>query len=1079
MDNQIIKTITKLRNLTEIDTQSDWFYFPQDIPQPPLEKDIKNWERATPNEKGNLAGEKGRKVRWFAQKIIIPLTLQGYPLEGLSLRLVLTWWAERAQIFVNGKLVQEGDLFDSSTRLLLTPQATPRQEILVSLRLVSPGHDIGALMQSKCVYEAAIQGKRQNNHLDPGFVADELTVIYNYLANFAPEKLAILAREMKHIDWDKVTDAVRFNQSLATLRNRLQPLSDYLKQRCFYLLGHAHLDMAWLWTQAETYQVAKRTFASVLSLQKEYPQLTFGHTTAALYEWIEKHEPQLFTEIQQAVNLGKWELLGGMWVEPEVNLLGGESLVRQLLYGQKYFQRKFGQINKVAWLPDSFGFPWQLPQILSQAGIEYFVTGKLHWNDTTKFPYGCFWWQSPDGSKILTLMSPPNLTGVMDTNPLTMTNCALDWERQTGLRDIFWLPGVGDHGGGPTRDMLEVARRYSSSPFFPQLKFTTATEYLAKIRTSAAAQFPTWNDELYLEFHRGCYTTHAEQKWFNRYSEGLLYQCELFSTLATLLERNGVRRRPYFPILQKDTLKKDKSQAIRAKNQPKIASIWKQVLFNQFHDILPGSSITEVFAEANQNWQEAIKIGEEILAESLKAIAAYIQLPKPPSPEVKPLIIFNPLNWQRSEIVEVALPPGNWQVYNHQSEEVITQVSADGTLLFIADEIPSIGYKVFWLSPTEGRQKTRGKRQKGNAKTNQIEPDAWILENEYLQVTIDSQTGDISKIWDKVTQKEVLSDLGNQLQLFQDEGQYWDAWNIDPDYQQHPLPSPQLRSIKWLEKGQLRSKIRTIKKFNQSEFIQDYILASNSPLLKIKNTVNWQENHVLLKVAFPLAITSDYVTYEIACGAIQRPTKPQTEAEKAKWEVYGLKWADLSIENYGVSFLNDCKYGYDSSPNQLRLTLLRSSTWPDAKADRGLHHFTYALYPHIGDWKSANTVRKGYELNLPLQGLILEEIKPNYKRILPPVGKLLDLGTPNLILMALKQSEDDLNSFILRCYECQGEQAELCLESDLGLQINEAVNLLENSCNYPRILTNNKTVIKPWKIASFRLMVGGDSILQI
>ena len=285
-----------------------------------------------------------------------------------------------------------------------------------------------------------------------------------------------------------------------------------------------------------------------------------------------------------------------------------------------------------------------------------------------------------------------------------------------------------------------------------------------------------------------------------------------------------------------------------------------------------------------------------------------------------------------------------------------------------------------------------------------------------------------------------------------------------------------MQSIEWLEKGQLQGKIRVHKKFNQSEFIQDYILQANLPLLKIKNTVNWQENHVLVKVAFPLAIESDRVTYEIACGAIERTTKPQTEAEKAKWEVYGLKWADLSTENYGVSLLNNCKYGYDSSPNQLRLTLLRSSLWPDAKADRGLHHFTYALYPHLGDWKSASTVHKGYELNLPLEVLILEEIKPNSETILPPVGKLFDLGASNLILMAFKQSEDDENSLILRCYDCQGEAAELCLESDLGLQINEAVNLLENSCNCTQILTNNKTVIKPWKIASFKLMV--DSLFR-
>ncbi|MFM7439052.1 MAG: alpha-mannosidase, partial [Snowella sp.] len=265
------------------------------------------------------------------------------------------------------------------------------------------------------------------------------------------------------IDWEKVRNRRQFDRSLANLRQTLQPLATNLKKRSIHLLGHAHLDMAWLWPVAETWEVAQRTFTSVLNLQKDYPNLTFCHTTPALYAWIEKNRPDLFEAIQQAIKAKSWEIVGGMWVEPEVNLVAGESLVRQLLYGQHYYQEKFGAIAKIAWLPDSFGFTWQLPQILQQSGIDYFVTGKLHWNDTTKFPYGAFWWESPDGTKLLTVMSPPNVAGVMDTNPIVMTNYAIAWESQTGFSDIFWLPGVGDHGGGPTRDMLEVQQRWQQS----------------------------------------------------------------------------------------------------------------------------------------------------------------------------------------------------------------------------------------------------------------------------------------------------------------------------------------------------------------------------------------------------------------------------------------------------------------------------------------------------------------------------------------------------------------------------------------------------------------------------------------
>jgi alpha-mannosidase len=312
--------------------------------------------------------------------------------------------------------------------------------------------------------------------------------LQKYLETFEPEKLDTLAAAVAEINWEAVSHKDEFVRSLSTLRQRLLSLIGshnspaFPKQRRIQMLGHAHLDLAWLWTVSETWEVAQRTFESVLTLQQEFSDLTFCHSTPALYAWIEQHRPDLFTAIKQQIAIGRWEIVGGMWVEPEVNLIDGESLVRQVLYAQRYILEKFGQLTTVAWLPDSFGFCWQLPQILKQGGVEYFVTQKLHWNDTTQFPYGVFWWQSPDGTQIFSLMSPPNTTGVMDTNPLTMASHAVDWETQTHLKDAFWLPGVGDHGGGPTRDMLQVAKRWQQSPFFPRLEFTTAHAYLQSIR---------------------------------------------------------------------------------------------------------------------------------------------------------------------------------------------------------------------------------------------------------------------------------------------------------------------------------------------------------------------------------------------------------------------------------------------------------------------------------------------------------------------------------------------------------------------------------------------------------------------
>ena len=599
-NNAIIESaIAFLRQLVELEVQHNW-------------RDLDRNRTAPLNDKSYIVFPQGKEVKWLGQQITIPKSLHGYSLEGLSLRLVLTWWADDARIFINDELVQQGDLFDSSARVLITDNVQPGTEYLIKIRLVSPNHDIGALMRSHLIYE------KSDPQIDPGFIADELTVLYKYLAQFQPQQLDKLAAALQQFDRHSLQD-LDFERNLTQLRSRLLPLAQDIKQRRFNLLGHAHLDMAWLWTTDETYEVAERTFKSVLSLQQDFPNLTFGHTTPALYQWIEDNRPELFTAIKQAVEANKWEILGGMWIEPETNLVSGESLIRQSIYGQQYYQDSFGQMASVAWLPDSFGFTWQLPQIMQQCGIEYFVTGKLHWNDTTKFPHGCFWWESPDGTRMLTLMSPPNVTGVMDTNPIAMVDYAVDWEVQTGLQEIFWLPGVGDHGGGPTRDMLEVAAKWDSSPFFPQIEFATASDYLERIdsqRRKGANEesdlkrsisddeeeksgIPIWRDELYLELHRGCYTVHADQKRSNRRCERLLYEAELWSSFATLLCKQGFDLQPLFSIIKIISRKADFSAA---NCQQLIELAWKKVLFNQFHDILPGTSIPEVFVEANRDW---------------------------------------------------------------------------------------------------------------------------------------------------------------------------------------------------------------------------------------------------------------------------------------------------------------------------------------------------------------------------------------------------------------------------------------------------------------------------------------------
>ncbi|MEG3907245.1 alpha-mannosidase [Microcoleus sp. w2-18bC1] len=1170
--NNISEVVEKLRRLSQVEVQSGWRYCDSDSAVSSV--NICNSPVAELNDKGHIAWPSGKQVLYLGQQFVIPDNLHGYPVVGLRLLLGLTWWAEDAQIFVNGELVGQGDLFDFADRVLLSSSANPGDEFLVILRLVSPGHDNGALVRSICLYEAA-----DSSCFDPGFVAAELEILQNSLSrNLENVNSQYLSTEtianrpmfvkgetlkseidlaMNLIDWSAVGDREMFDRSLSVLRHNLlgylraflgdldegtaeaaegaeggrreevsevgensNATSIYIGEigeltsiytGKIYLVGHAHLDLAWLWPVSETWEAAKRTFESVLKLQSEFPDLIFCHSTPALYAWMEEHQPDLFAAIKKQVAAGCWEVVGGMWVEPDLNLISAESMVRQVFYGQLYAKEKFGELMRVAWLPDTFGFGWQLPQILRDGGVDYFVTQKLRWNDTTEFPHGAFWWEGLDGTKIFSMMSPPIGEGI---ESVKMASYAFDWQAKTNLQDALWLPGVGDHGGGPTRDMLEVAKRWKMSPFFPRLEFAKAVDYLSLIEsqflpevtttraesdvpesdnqenlqarelsnlsamkdgnpfTSKLKTLPVWKDELYLEFHRGCYTTRADQKRQNRRCEELLYQAELLSSLATIC-----------------------TGAVYPKSE--LESAWKQILFNQFHDILPGSAIAQVYADANLAFAEVDRTCREILLKSLDAISAQISLPNPPGPDAQPILIFNTLNWSRSEVVAVPLPDSPdsaWQIYDLSRRRLASQIikgdrpQSPSTLLFWANNMPAVGYQVFWLcredaptvdnasaSPETEKKTELSKLTYGIAQKNTVSQETpfaaaqMVLENEFIQATVDDKTGDLSSIWDKVNNREVLNAAGgNQLQAFQDSGQYWDAWNIDPNYQKHQLPAPTLKEIAWVEQGEIRQSLRVVRQIGKSEFCQDYILEIGSPLLKIKTVADWQEKHVLVKAAFGLNVEADFATCEIPGGAIDRTTKPQTPAEKAKWEVPILRWTDISNDGFGVSLLNDCKYGCDLQPNQIRLTLLRGSTWPDEQADVGVSEFTYAVYPHSGNWQDAGTVRQGYELNLPLLVKVLPKSGENRNKSLPAVRKFLDWSAENLVLMAFKQSEDDSNVWILRCYECHGKEAKLELKSDLGLAISQPVDLLEQPINLPQNSDDGTSFrISPWKIASF------------
>jgi alpha-mannosidase len=1027
-DNQHSQTIDlaidRLRQLTQQERQTLWCCSLSDG-SPSQQCDPIQWRTWTPialNARGHIAWPAGRQVLWLGQVIQMPQALAEYPLTESIVRLSLTWWAEQADVYVNGQHVQQGDLYDTSARVVLTDALIPGTPVTIAIRLVSPGHDAGALVRSRLICEPA-----SPERIDPGMVADELAVLQTYVNAFRPGDLQVVAEAVKAIQWKDCEDATRFEQSLKQLHFNLKPLGIWLKQRGMGWIGHAHLDLAWLWPVAETWEAAERTFQSALNLQKDFDELKFCHSSPVLYHWFEQHRPELFEQIRQRVAEGRWEVAAGLWVEPELNLISGESLVRQVLYGQRYTQERFGHISRVAWLPDSFGFCAQLPQILKQGGVDYFLTQKLRWNDTTQFPHEAFWWEAPDGTRIFSIMTPHIGESI---DPLKMSSYAQGWEAKTHYPESLWLPGVGDHGGGPTRDMLEVARRWQESPFFPQLKSSTMIEFCQQAESNLQ-DVPVWSDELYLEFHRGCYTSHADQKLYNRRCEHWLVEAEMFSAIATL-----VAQAPY--------------------PKAELETTWKKVLFNQFHDILPGSSIPEVFVDANQEWELAQQTALELREKALSAIASQIHLPESPVPNAMPLIAYNSLNWDRSEVISWQISNDispNGQVFDETGHLVPMQIDKQSRTLRFWALVPSIGYQVYWYAAIPPQ-------------INQKPPQQWVLENDLLRVEICPRTGNIVSIRDRTHQREVLSGAGNHLQFFQDKGQYWDAWNIDPNYAQHPLEDADLRSIYWISCGTVQQRIRVVRQWRNSQFSQDYILDLRSPFLKIETQVDWQETHVLVKAAFPLNITAEFATYETPCGAIERPTLPNphplTEHQKAKWEVPALHWADLtqpSEDSYGVSLLNDCKYGYDAQPNGLRLTLLRSPLWPDPDCDRGLHSFTYTLYPHSNGWQQAKTHQKGYELNRPLIAQSLGVLNADSGK-LGLSQSFLSGFADNLVLMAFKQSEDSPDRWIARCYEACGQSADARFESTLPLEPLDVVDGLE------RPVADGTEEMRRWEVRS-------------
>ena len=965
---------------------------------------------------------------WFRRQVEVPAKMGGYDTAGATLRLRLKIWGENPvhlTVYYNGAKIEEGNDLDP---LIVTRNAGPGQKILVAVRANVPGGRTG-------FYFGQLELEGASSRPDPRRLLQEfLSTEAIVKTHPGSGREQVLDRTATAIDFSALDrgDQAGFDRSLEKSRATLAELRPWLKTFSIRATGNSHIDLSWLWPQSEAVEIVRNTWTTTLQLMREFPDFTFTASSAAAYQWMEDKYPTLFAQIQQRAKEGRWEPIGGMWVEPDLNIPSGESLVRQLLTGTRYFHAKFGVDIKTGWNPDSFGYNWQLPQIYKKSGIDYFITQKIYWNEVTKFPYKLFWWESPDGSRILTYF-PHDYGNPID--PVRMAEDVALYEPAMHSPELMHLYGVGDHGGGPTRSMLENAEQWKrDDSIYPKLSLGTAQPFFDNLgRKAPQMQIPTWNGELYLEYHRGAYTSQANTKRNNRHNEVLLLNAEKFASVASLWGK---------PYPQQD-----------------LNYAWQKVLFNQFHDIMAGSSIAAVYKDADHDHAEVRRMAQASIDSSLSAIAARADT----SGQGTAIVVYNPLSWPRSETVNVSLS-GSFEhasVQDAQGKPALSQIVSRNaatnhvTLQFLATGVPAMGFKVFRVASG------------GEPGQSDIRASGLTLENEFLRVVVDKNSGCITSLADKRGGGEVLAQgaCGNLLQAFHDLPHNYDAWNVDANFEDKKWDLDKAESVELTESGPLRAVIRVTKKFQSSTFVQDLTLAAHTPRLDVRTSVDWRERHVLIKAAFPLSARSNFATYEIPFGSIQRPTTRNTPAEKAMFEVPAQRWADLSDERHGLSILNESKYGYDGKDNVLRITLLRSPEYPDPHADEGHHDFTYSLYPHAGTWNAAATPQRGYELNYPL----IAKVELAHAGPLGSQHSFVQLEPGNLIMTAVKKAEDD-DGLVLRFYEWAGKPATAKLTLPEGATRAVETNLMEKEQGPLAIDQGSVSIpVKPYEIKALKV----------
>lgn len=971
---------------------------------------------------------------WFKQTVKIPEKFKGEHVIYKLFPFCREWETINPQfiIYINGKLVQGGD--SNHQYVTVTPCAEGGEELEIYINAYSDDWEWRGEMQLGARLQV-FDDVAQSVYFD---ILTPLKVA-KYKDEDSDARINILkelnsACNILNIDTD---DREEFRRSAIAASEYLDKnLYGKFEEATAWCVGHTHIDVAWLWRLRQTREKACRSFATVLKLMEEYPEYKFMSSQAQLYDYVKRDYPELFEEIKKRVKEGRWEAEGGMWVEADTNISSGEALVRQFMFGKRFFRDEFGVDNKIMWLPDVFGYSAAIPQLIKKCGMDYFMTTKISWNEYNKFPYDTFMWRGIDGTEVLSHF-PPSTQANHDEHrdwqttynaklrPVYVLGGYQRYSQKDLSKDYLMTYGFGDGGGGPTAEMLEYGRRMAKGiNGCPVVKQSHSYDFFVDLdkKVSGNKHLPTWCGELYLEFHRGTLTSQARNKKYNRKSECLYHDIETLSAIAN--KETGFS----YP-------------------KEKLRENWELILLNQFHDILPGSSIAQVYEDSKDDYEKVLNAGCEMAGEAESELISKMALKN------DSIVVFNTTGFEREDAVVCEIPlDGEFALFDKDGNEVKYQKTYDGKIIFIA-KVGAKGYSAYTV-----------KCCKPSAFDN-MDASLEMAETPYFTVKFNGE-GNISELVHKESGRSVAPDgmtLG-KVTAYQDRPHNNEAWDIkcffdevswDFDFQKAEI----------IEHGAVRVVYKVDRTFRNSTFTEYYCVYNDLKRIDVDYESDWKEKFVVLKADYPVDVNAVKATFDIQFGNVERSTTTNTTWEFAQFEESMHKWVDLSDNGFGLSILNDCKYGCDVKNGHIRPTLFRCATSPNNVQDREHHSFTFSIYPHTGKVCDSDVVKEAYNVNYPLYAVPTSA----HNGTLPSEYSFVNCDRNNVVIETVKVAEDS-DDVVVRAYETWNTKTPATLS--FAGEIAEAVecNLLEEQEEKVDFSGNTvSAVFKPFEIKTFKI----------